>query len=277
MANDPNFVFSVDASVILAKLHLAGKQQAPNYLVINSAVTNDDSGTPENPGNAKFDMKSKDGNYEVCLVKKGFEYTEALDPKSDPEIQKIIDEMSKAKDSSVDAKEKKEAAKDDQKLTDDNTKTDKADSEAKKANEEADDVRKQYIDHLKKLGLKALKPESTDDEIKDMLEEENKKRAEEKAKTIEQAKKEMFKEMKAYFTTFAGKDNAGKLDMSKVLVAQMPEKCDSSKDVTIENYHVMPIDKKEKEEWQKKHTEDQTKTAVINIGFKVGYHLDIDS
>ena len=112
MANDPNFVFSVDASVILAKLHLAGKQQAPNYLVINSAVINDDSGTPENPGNAKFDMKSKDGNYEVCLVKKNVEYIAALDPKSDPKIQKLIEKMTNAKSTAAGAKEKKEEAKD---------------------------------------------------------------------------------------------------------------------------------------------------------------------
>ena len=277
MANDPNFVFSVDASAILAKLHLAAKSQAPNYLVINSAVTNDDSGTPENPGSTTFDMKSKDGNYEVCLVKKNVEYIAALDPKSDPEIQKLIEKMTKAKSTAAGAKEKKEEAKDNQKLTDDNAKTDKADSEAKKANEEVDSMRKQYIDRLKALGLKALKSESTDEEISTVLKEVNEKRAEERAKSIDQAKKEMFKEMKAYFMTFAGKENASKLDVSKVLVAQMPEKCDSSKDVKIENYHVMPIDEKEKEEWQKKHAEDQTKAAVINIGFKVGYHLDVDS
>ena len=277
MANDPNFVFSVDASVILAKLHLAGKQQAPNYLVINSAVINDDSGTPENPGNAKFDMKSKDGNYEVCLVKKNVEYIAALDPKSDPEIQKLIEKMTKAKSTAAGAKEKKEEAKDNQKLTDDNAKTDKADSEAKKANEEVDSMRKQYIDRLKAIGLKDLKSESTDEEISTVLKEVNEKRAEERAKSIDQAKKEMFKEMKAYFMTFAGKENASKLDVSKVLVAQMPEKCDSSKDVKIQNYIIATIDDKEKEELKKKHAVDQTKNMIVNLGFKVGYHLDLDA
>ena len=277
MADNPKFVFSVDAGAILAKLHLAGKLQAPNYLVINSAVADDDSGTPENPGSTTFDMKSKDRDYEVCLVKQGYEYINTLDPKSDPEIQKLIEKMTSAKSTASDAKEKKDTVKDNQKLTDDNTKMDKADSDAKKANEKVDDLRKQYIDRLKVLGLKTLKPESTDEEISSVLKEVNKKRVEESTKSLDKLKKEMFKEMKAYFTTFAGKEAAGKLDLSQMLLDQMPEKCNSSKDVKNVDYHLSPMSKDEIEEWKKKQAEDQTKNMTMNIGLRVGYHLELDS
>jgi len=99
MAAEPKALFTVDAGKILAKLHLAGAQQAPNYFVINSAVQKDSSGTPEDPKDTKFDLSSKDGTYEVCLVKQDFMYRETLSPDLDPALKSTKAKIEEAKKS----------------------------------------------------------------------------------------------------------------------------------------------------------------------------------
>lgn len=65
-------LFSIDAKKILAKLHIAARQQANNDLaIINTGIINDDmNATPENPGNKiSFDFDNKKMEYEVGIVK----------------------------------------------------------------------------------------------------------------------------------------------------------------------------------------------------------------
>jgi hypothetical protein len=69
MADIFNPIFSMDASVILAKLHLAGKTQAPNFIVKNSAIIDENkSDTPEKPGNCKFNTDIKSGKFEIAFI-----------------------------------------------------------------------------------------------------------------------------------------------------------------------------------------------------------------
>ena len=64
MADIFNPIYTVDAGVILAKLHLAGKSQVANFFVVNSAIENEKPGdTAENPGKCKFNTDIKTGKF----------------------------------------------------------------------------------------------------------------------------------------------------------------------------------------------------------------------
>ena len=58
-----NPVFEIDASKLLAKLHLAGQQAIPNSKVINTGIKdNDPKADPNSPGKVTF-VFSKLGEY----------------------------------------------------------------------------------------------------------------------------------------------------------------------------------------------------------------------
>lgn len=70
-----NVLFDVDASQILAKLHLAGRQSLKfdnTYLfIVNTGIQNDNiKATPDKIGNVKFDLKNASGEYEVGFAMK---------------------------------------------------------------------------------------------------------------------------------------------------------------------------------------------------------------
>lgn len=83
---DVNPIFNIDAGLILAKLHAAGRQQMNDdkAVLINTGIA-DDKGEkdPKNIGNQKFQFR-KSGKYEVGLVVKIEDYVptfEELDSK----------------------------------------------------------------------------------------------------------------------------------------------------------------------------------------------------
>ena len=68
-----NVLFDVDASQILAKLHLAGRQALKfdntHLFIVNTGIQNDNlKATPDKIGNVKFDLKNASGEYEVGFV-----------------------------------------------------------------------------------------------------------------------------------------------------------------------------------------------------------------
>lgn len=71
MAN-PTPLFEVDASQILAKLHLAGLQPVAlqsNQFIVNTAIKNDNpKADPNNPGKVTFDLSNASGEYFVGFV-----------------------------------------------------------------------------------------------------------------------------------------------------------------------------------------------------------------
>ena len=68
MADGPEELFSLDAGVLLAKLHLAGiSQTKQRAIVVNSGIVDSsDSDTPEKPNKSNFDLDNKSGQYEVA-------------------------------------------------------------------------------------------------------------------------------------------------------------------------------------------------------------------
>lgn len=282
MADKPKFVFSVNVSKILAKLHLAGRTQAPNYLIGNTLVENDNlNSTPENPGKVEFIVKSGKAKGEVCLVVHDVTFKGQIDVNADLKAKALKEEMKKAKNDKSNATDEKKSAADKQKLTDDNSNVDKAQSEIDNADKEVSDVRKKYIARLKEIGLGKLKDESTDEEISQAIKDENAQREKDAQKAVEKAKKDMFKELVAYFTTFAGKDNAKKLDITKVVTTQMPTECNTPDDIPrnrtltkfITGKIFTSLTPEQQNIWRKKSLEDQSKEFSINVGFTVGYEL----
>lgn len=71
MAN-PTPLFDVDASQILAKLHLAGLEPVTlnaNQFIVNTAIKNDNpKANPNNPGKVTFDLSNPSGEYCVGFV-----------------------------------------------------------------------------------------------------------------------------------------------------------------------------------------------------------------
>ena len=70
---EPEILFEVDASQLLAKLHLAGLQPCSydqnKEFIVNTGIKNDDSkAKPENPGKVQFDLGNSQGQYELGFV-----------------------------------------------------------------------------------------------------------------------------------------------------------------------------------------------------------------
>lgn len=75
---DKTILFTIDASEIIAKLHYAGLQPVKgdvksndyNGFIVNTGIVDDDpNGSPENIGNARFDLKNSTNRYQVGFVR----------------------------------------------------------------------------------------------------------------------------------------------------------------------------------------------------------------
>lgn len=70
---EPEILFEVDVSQLLAKLHLAGLQPCSydqnKEFIVNTGIKNDDpKAKPENPGKVQFDLGNSQGQYELGFV-----------------------------------------------------------------------------------------------------------------------------------------------------------------------------------------------------------------
>lgn len=250
MAAEPKALFTVDAGKILAKLHLAGKTQAPNFLVVNTGIKNEkENDNPDSPGKTTFDLSSKDGKFEVCFVKLGFQYVEKIDPNQDPAVQKAEEKVDKEKDKNS-------------KLTDDQKSVAKENQEKNKA--------------IAKL-VNGVKTDSSNDEIKAAVKDENEKRAEQKEEAFKKLKAQVIKEAGEYFKKFCGSENYKAPTEDQLVQIQLSPSIKSMKDIKIKDYVIQPIEDKELKKWQEEHAKEQNKPAVINVGFKMSYTLQIDS
>ena len=114
-------LFEVDASQILAKLHLAGLQtfktnDKAKEFIVNTGIKNDNpDAKPDNPGNVTFDLKNSSGEYEVGFVteiqyKKTFKFEDDFDINNGiSQLEKIISSKSDSKlDDKIDEKTEKE-------------------------------------------------------------------------------------------------------------------------------------------------------------------------
>jgi len=214
MAEKKDPLFTVNAGQILAKLHLAGKTQAPNAIIVNSGMKADGDIKPEayrsDEKEVIFDLTNKDGKYEVGAISpKPYEYIALY----------------------------------------------------------SDDYIKQEIEKQKLTGNAATKREEE-------LKKENDKFKADNEKALEALKKDMAKELKAYFTTFAGKEHAAHITADDVV--QMPIKADAkaASDVEVDGFKLMPIDKADLKKQQDEEAKNAGKKVKANFCFKVGYSVD---
>ena len=165
MASEPKALFTIDAGKILAKLHLAAQQQAPNCVVINTGIKNPSGKQdPKDPGKVEFDFENKSGEYQACFgwtADNRYTYKVAIDPAKNKKLKKLLEDLAKAQGKKKDAADQKP---DDKKtsLTDDKAKDkqDAADKKEEKLSPEVEKLQKQILAEYKSYGLKGYKEDS---------------------------------------------------------------------------------------------------------------------
>lgn len=189
----PEELFQIDINQLIGKLHLAGQQQIPNTVVINTGIVNPTSNPdPANPGDTKFSTSSKSGEYQIAFARMLI-YSPEIDVKTNPkyiEAEKF--------------KEKIGAEKDKAGITD--KEKDKDDEDKKK-------LSKMYLDVFKEYKLSDFKEDpkdfdATKKSFQDALKKENDKRKEDNEKKAESLKNEIVADVEKYFESFAGKEAA---------------------------------------------------------------------
>lgn len=336
---DFNPIFEVHAGKILAKLHLAGQQQANNSVVINTAIKNPvDKADPQNPGKTEFDLENKSGEYQLAIIRPLI-YQVPIDLEKNKNLQKLFQDLEKAKEKAGKDKEKeekkegkegdkKEDAHADESLTaktkdkDDKTNesmqsrkslmrllfedVDDGDDIEDREEDDKDDGKKKEVDpEVKKIQDAILKEfesytkdknsfkhgeyeadeedfEASVKSFKQAIQDENKGRQDDKEKAKDELKKNATEDMFTYFTTFAGKDNAKKINPKEIVLknadadgkeADSASKFDKIKDYKIEVADVDEAIKKAEEQIQEKKPNDWMKH---NVALIVGYKVDID-
>lgn len=244
MADTLKPIFTIDASQILSKLHLAGKvavNAAGNkvWLVYNTGVTKEKSSdTPQAPSGTIFDLKNDSGLYELGIFKpyefKAPEITEDIDTN----IIKLKEKLAK--------------------LTDKNEKSNISDGDEKSS----DEIEK-INEEIEKAKLKLV--------------EDNKKRLAEYNKSREEFQKKAFDLIKIYFKSFVGQKNSSKINENSIVEFRLPLDTSIEDKTNIKNFKIIPINPQE----MKKEDEENKKLIIKNndglmttcSGFKVGYTI----
>lgn len=250
MADEPKVLFEVDASKILAKLHLAGVQSIKldvGEFFVNSGIKNDDpNAKPDNPGKVEFDLTNAQGEYEVGYVG-SIKYERSFD------IQKKLDEL--AKEFSKEAAGKELLAK----------------------TKDADDKhKKDLIDQLEKdagIKVKSLEDiEAAQEEAK----KQNESNMEDYNDQRDKIKRKAAIAIKKYLTVFAGEDKAKGVSEDSLVMINISDKVKDSKDpALVKNFEIRPLSDKEKELMLKKFQADP-KNCEERVCFKVGYTIEIE-
>ena len=189
----PEELFQIDINQLIGKLHLAGQQQIPNTVVINTGVINPTSSPdPENPGDTKCSTASKTGEYQAAFARK-FIYKPEIDVKTNP---KYI-----------------EAEKLKKKQDEDKDKAGITDKQKDKDDKDKEELKKKYLEVFKQYKLSNFKEDPKDFDntrksFQDALKSENEKRKAENEKKADNLKKEIVADIEKYFQSFAGKDAA---------------------------------------------------------------------
>lgn len=268
-APDAKAMFEIDAGKLLAKLHLAGQEQVPNSIVINTAVKDPDSkATPQNPGKVSFDTKTQ--SYQVAVVKK-VTFKDVIDPTKGEKVikaQKKIDDYKKKHGEN----HEKDSA------TDKTNEMDKQEKD-KYYNELLD-----ALDQYKVPGYTRDKdnPEESVKKFNEALEKENKKRTEDYKKAVEETKKAALEDLATYYKNFAGQDAEAKVKSNSNSIAVFDVNADGSltdaKDFTTikdGSIDVEALEKNiiaQKKAQKKKPNED----SIKDIAFVIGFDLDTE-
>ena len=249
MADEPKVLFEVDASKILAKLHLAGVQSIEldaGEFFVNSGVKNDDpTAKPDNPGKVEFDLTNAQGEYEVGYVG-SIKYERSFD------VQKKLDEL---------AKEFSKAAG----------------KEILAKTKDADDKhKKDLIDQLEKdAGIKVKSIEDIE-AAQEEAKKQNESNMEDYNDQRDAIKKKAAIAIKQYLTVFAGVDKTKGVSEDSLVMINISDKAKDSKDpALVKNFEIRPLSDKEKELMLKKFQADP-KNCEERVCFKVGYTIEIE-
>lgn len=230
MADD--VLFEVDASQIIAKLHLAGLQPLSfkaGEFIVNTGIKNDDPKLkPDNPGKITFDLNNSTYEYEVGFVTmfkyhKTYDLEKSLDAISDL-LSKTSGDKSDIKDKVSDNKKEYEAIKQNTQFV---TKIFSA------YGVKADENQLKTAD-----GIKAIK----DDALK-TIEENDKKSYDELKKKLSEV---VAKKLQQYMEGFAGKENIGQIGESTMKMIKISENMkDSNSSGLVDKFEIQPISDQE--------------------------------
>lgn len=264
-----NTLFEVDASEILAKLHLAGLQAitipSGSFIVNTGIIKDNPSAKPDNPGDVRFNLANKLGEYQVGYVtdivyKKAYKVEEAFVAIQDA-LAKTSGDSSKLLDKSGNNKKEYEQY------------------------EQA----KQYLQTVfASYGENDIFKEDvvTPDQIKSLRQKVNdviaKKDIDGYQEAIAEGQKNAAEKLGAYMKAFAGADNVDAITPDKVAVINVSEKIKDSNDKSLVNeFEVQPISEHEKGKlvaqfeaaFKKDPSKDNCKQKIC---FTVKYSLNID-
>ena len=268
-----NVFLKVDASEILAKLHLAAKKAAGNdndCFWVNTGIVDDADNPPEKVGKVRFDLSNPTNEYQAGYVAK-------VKIKRKFSAQNVLTDLKNLK-AKIHSKTADEIAK----------------PLDPKEQKEFDEQKKVVIDSLAKANS-SIKPTDADftdpkkfDELCKKAEEEFKNGngggAGEKAEQDEaiiKAKTDAVKRLDTYMRYFAGKDNVKAIDVNRLgEVMISPEAKDQNHKGIIVHYEIqeMPNAEKEKLFAAQKANESLGKEQMFDIKmcFFVKYTLTAD-
>ena len=265
MADD--VLFEVDASQIVAKLHLAGVQAAPRITTedffINSGIKNDNpKANPNDPGKVTFDLKNSSGEYELGYVTTVV-YHKAYDLENT--INEIYDHLSKT-------------------AGDKSSIQDKPDSnEHKEFEKRKEELKTILTGYNVKFDEKNLDTADGIKEIRTTAINEIGKNDEDAYKTmISEKKKAAVDCIKSYMDVFAGTDNVEQIKEQSLKMIDLSDKTkDSNANGLVKNFEIQPMSEQEKakmiEQFKVNFRKDPTKNnCKQKICFIVKYTLNVD-
>ena len=262
-----NVLFEVDASQIIAKLHLAGLQAAGTIktgdFFINTGIKNDNpKANPDNPGKVSFDLKNSSGQYQLGYVTT-VEYHKTYDlENSINDLQNYLAKTT-GKDSSIkdklDAKEQKQF---------DDLKT--SIIGIFKTNDiKVDEKNFDTVDGIKEIRKTAL----------DQIGEQDKKAYDD---VMSKTKKDVADKLNAYLNVFAGADNVDKVDEKSMGMIDLSDKInDPNANGLVKMFEIQPASEQELAKMTAQFKIDFKKDPVKKnckqkICFYVLYTLNID-
>lgn len=275
MAKD--VLFDIDASEILAKLHLAAKQQAnvksPNFIFNTGIINDSDSATPEKPENVKFNLKNPTNLYYVGYVTE-FEYKQSFDIRN--KLNDLEKAQAKIASSKIDI-------------------TDAANNEKYKEIENSVKYLSTALnvpeDEIKNaLGGKNDKGEKDSDSynkwkeeiLKNLQTKENDEKKEYDAAREAELKKAI-QVLNTYMENFSGKENIEKsIDESSVgMIFVSRDVKDANDKKLVDSFEIQKISDTENEklqsEFRANYVKDPSKNnCKVKVCFNVAYQLNVD-
>lgn len=287
-----NVLFDVDASQILAKLHLAGRQpltMSENQFIVNTGIVNDDlKAKPDKVGNVKFDLKNSRGVYEVGYVTV-LSYRKNINAKND---KHAFDEYKKASERLVELyslisgkdSEIEKTEKDDKNNRDELDKLVKEFQSSKLPDWFKTIIKDNSIDITKAEGAAQLnkaiseKIEALNDDVNSSDTKNDTYNA-----AVEALQTIAIEQLTTYMNGFAGKENIKNIDAKNVKMIVVSPKVKSPNDGSlVKMFEIQPIAPQEREKMLaqfalKYDPNDVNKSNCDEkVCFKIKYNLNID-